>query len=208
MFRFLWQKPFNLFLLIGGKTIGTMQTWFGYESRGRRLAPAEICQLQEIYAESVDFAPVRLKENSIGLFGFGNSPFTFCNTIYIPFGRLPPAADDNYSNALISLLSHEIHHVWQYQNGGANYMSASLVHQFAAHLKTGTRHGAYDFEAGIKMGKTWAQLNPEQQASLIEKSFAHGLFEDETARFIWNEVDYTDYARAAIKQMRLRRGAP
>jgi hypothetical protein len=208
MFKFLWQKPFNAFLLIGGSVVGTTQTFLGLEPKGRELTPKVTNKLQKIYADSLDFAKIRLKEGEIGLFGFGGAPFTYCNTIYIPAGRLPPAEHPDYEDALIDLLAHEVHHVWQYQNGGADYMSDSLVNQFAAHLKTGTRNGAYDFERGINEGKTWAQLNPEQQAYLIEKSYKQGLFEDENARLIWNDIDYTDYAREAIRQMRLREGAP
>ena len=208
MLNFIWQKPFNAFLWAGGRAVGATQTFLGIEPAGRELTFDEDNELQKIYRGALDLDRIRLKIGDLGLFKFGGAAFTLTNTIYIPHSWLPDQGGENYCSAKYRLLAHETLHVWQYQNGGLNYMSESLAHQFAGWYKTGTRGAAYDFERGIREGKTWAQLNPEQQARLIEAAYSNGLFDEENAVFIWNETDYTDYAREAIRQMRLRQGAP
>lgn len=202
------QTPVDAVITVGGRVIGALQTLVGLEPVGRELTPAEISELQKVYGDTVDFSNVRIKEGNIGLFGLGGAPFTHGDTIYIPNGYLPDPSDPNYAQARRELLVHEMGHVWQHQNGGTDYMSESLLNQLLGNIQTGSRNGAYDFERGIKEGKSWAELNPEQQAHLIEDAYAQGLFDDPNARFVYNGNDYTDYARTAMNEMRAGKGAP
>ena len=66
----------------------------------------------------------------------------------------------------------------------------------------------YDFEKGIKEGKAFRDLNPEQQAKLIEEAFRTGFFNGTGKSFIYNGTDYTDYLTEAMKQVRNGDGAP
>lgn len=205
MLKTIFQKTANGILLYGGKTVSAVQEFIGVETKGRELTPEEIAELRTVFEDSVDFAPIRLKLRKIGLFEFSVAAFTHGNTIYIPSKRLD-ADSDSIANPL---LVHEVTHVWQYQNGGADYMRESLINQFHGWRGAGNRHHAYDYVRGIKEGKTWAQLNPEQQAKLIEDCYVVGLFREPEKKFAPNEIDdFTDFAREAIRQLRNREGAP
>jgi hypothetical protein len=209
MLQRLVQIPFNWFLVYGGRAVGFVQTGLRFEPVGRALTDEETRHLLKIFEGALDLSLIRLKIGDIGVFGASGAPFTHCNTIYIPKTYLPDPSDEaNYKHVLRDLLAHEAVHVWQYQNGGADYMSESLFHQCWGIWQKKGRGWAYDFTRGIKEGKSWAELNPEQQAELIEQSFYQGLFENDDARFVYNDADLTDYAREAIKQLRKGAGAP
>lgn len=205
----LVQIPFNWILVYGGHVVSFIQTNLKTEPTGRSLSDEEKEQLRKIFVGSLDLEAVRLKIGDIGVFGASGAPFTHCNTIYIPKTYLPDPLDEaNYKSALRDLLAHEAVHVWQYQRGGANYMSESLFHQCRGIINGNNRGWAYDFERAFTEGKSWAEYNPEQQAELIEQSFYQGLFDNSEAPFVWNNTNYTDQARAAIEQLRLGQGAP
>src|SRR5262249_54767875 len=108
-----------------------------------------------------------------------------------PKGDLPTNLD---------LLSHEMTHVWQFQNGGTDYLSEAL---YAQNFGEG-----YDFQRGIREGKSWRELNPEQQAELIEQAYDSGYFDCPGNRFVYNGNDYTDYINRAVAQLRSGQGAP
>jgi hypothetical protein len=205
MLKMFLQKGTGGFLLYGGKTVSAVQTALGFESPGRELTPLEMAELAKIFRDSLDLAPIRIKLGKIGVFGLGGAPFTHGNTIYVPVGGWLAAGSDTVPD---HLLAHEATHVWQFQNGGSDYMTLSLVNQFHGWYSSGDRGAAYNFEAGIKGGKTWAQLNPEQQAALIEYAYIFGMFDDEAKLFEWNGADYTEFARKAIEHLRNGEGAP
>jgi hypothetical protein len=90
-------------------------------------------------------------------------------------------------------------HVWQFQNGGTDYMREALNGQWFGE--------EYDWEWGVRDGSSFGELNPEQQAELM-KAIYDAKFDDAdpTARFVVNNVDYTDYAREALRQVRAGEG--
>jgi hypothetical protein len=190
------------------KIFSSLQTMFGLEPEGRRLTEHETAELNKVFNGTIDPAKILIKEGRIGAMGASKRAFTLCDTIYIPgtdgagFGA--PGTD-----GYLRLLVHESTHVWQFQNGGTDYITGSLKEQTRGWWSgKGTRE-AYQYEQGIKEGKAWAELNPEQQARLIEDSYASGLFGYENARLTGNDgEDYTDYARTAITELLARRGAP
>jgi hypothetical protein len=185
------QTPIDAGLMILGRAVSTIQTLAGLEPPGRKLDPGEIAVLQQIYGNRIDYSAVRIKEGQVGVFGLPGRPFTHGDTVYIPlkFGRVDP-----------DTLVHEMAHVWQHQNGGTDYMSEAL---WAQNFGDG-----YEFVKGIQEGKSWRELNPEQQAWLLEKAFAGGFFDGPDQRFKYNGTDYTDYLNAALVQIREGQGAP
>lgn len=194
-------------LIVGlSNGVSAIQTLVGLEPAARALDETEIAELRKVYADTVDYAQISLKEGFIGANQM-LAPHTVGNTIYIPQGWLDPNSPD-YARQRSELLVHETAHVWQFQNGGANYITESLYCQAAGALSGASRNAAYDFAEPIKDGKAWAELNPEQQAHLIEIAYAQNLFEDTCARLVYRAEDFTDFARDAIKQMRNRQGAP
>lgn len=192
------QAPFDTFIVGLNGTISSLQTLTGLEPPSRGLTDAETAQLRSIYGDSVDYSQIRIKQGNLGI-AQGLAPHTIGNTIYIPEG---------WNSDPSELLAHETAHVWQYQNGGTDYIGESLWNQAKGFLSGGDRNAAYEFEQPIRDGKSWAELNPEQQAALIEEAYRDGLFRDPNARLEYNGTDYTDYARAAIAEMRAGRGAP
>ncbi|MEW6730043.1 MAG: LysM peptidoglycan-binding domain-containing protein [Acidobacteriota bacterium] len=185
------QTPVDSILMVGGRAISGIQTIFRLEPPGRKLTGPEIAALRQVYGDSIDYSKVVIKEGNAGLFSLTGRAFTHGNTIYIPKKSLPLTQQ---------LLTHEMAHVWQNQNGGTDYMSEALWGQYLG--------DGYDFEKGIKEGKSWSQLNPEQQAELLEQAFANGFFNAPGNRFFYNGTDYTDYLNDALRQVRSGKGAP
>ena len=187
-------------------SVSAIQTLIGLEPASRGLTTQETDQLRSVYGDTIDYSQIRIKEGSLGLNQL-LAPHTIGNTIYLPQGWLDPNSS-NYQTQRNDLLVHETAHVWQYQNGGTDYIGESLWNQAIGAISGGDRGSAYDFEQPIKDGKNWAQLNPEQQAHLIETAYSQGLFDNPNARFVYNGNDYTDFAREAMRQMRSGEGAP
>ncbi len=168
---------------------------------GRTLKPDEVTELKKVYGSSIDYTKVRIVEGEDTLTKISDGrPFTGRNTIYVPKDR---KLDQD-------LLTHEMLHVWQYQNGGSDYMPKAL---WAQQVGDG-----YDFEKGIDQGKAWAELNPEQQAEFIEQAVAAGAIDDPKHQFIYERkdkdgnvrarTDYSTYLNDALREIKAGRGAP
>lgn len=184
------QTPLDALLMGGGSAIGAFQTLFGIEPVGRKLVGSEISGLSQVYGDSLDFDSVTIKEGSIGLFGLPGRPFTLGNTIYVP---------NDGSRSSLNLLVHEMAHVWQNQNGGSDYLTEAL---WAQHFGDG-----YNFEKGIASGRSWSELNPEQQAELLQTAHAYGFFENPNEPFIYNGNDLSAYIQNVVLQVLTGLGA-
>ncbi|WP_208721230.1 hypothetical protein [Corallococcus aberystwythensis] len=185
------QTPMDALLMMGGRALSSIQTLIGVEPPARKLSDSEISTLKSVYGDSIDYSQMRIKEGNSGLFSTTGRAFTHGNTIYIPPENMPLTPD---------LLVHESAHVWQHQNGGTDYMSEALV---AQHIGDG-----YDFEKGLDAGKSWSQLNPEQQAEFLQQAQLAGYFANPSGGFEFNGKDYTAQINAAIAQVRAGEGAP
>ncbi|HYI02174.1 eCIS core domain-containing protein [Hyalangium sp.] len=185
------QTPVDALLLMGGRALSAVQTLIGVEPPGRKLTGDEVATLRQVYGDSIDYSQLRIKEGSSGLFSTSGRAFTHGNTIYIPPENMPMSKD---------LLVHESAHVWQHQNGGTDYMSEALVAQYLG--------DGYDFEKGLREGKSWSQLNPEQQAEFLQQAQLSGYFDNPGRRFEYNGTDYTAQLEAALQQVRAGQGAP
>jgi hypothetical protein len=185
------QTPVDAVLMLGGRALSAVQTLIGVEPPGRKLTGDEEATLRKVYGDSIDYSAIRIKEGDAGLFSKSGRAFTHGNTIYIPPDNMPMSDE---------LLVHETAHVWQHQNGGTDYMSEAL---FAQHFGD-----AYEFDKGLDEGKTWSQLDPEQQGEFLSQAQASGFFDNPGQRFIFNNKDYTDQLNAALAQVRNGQGAP
>lgn len=185
------QTPLDVVLMVGGRLVSAVQTLLGMEPVGRKLTAAEITELRKVYGDSIGYGRVRIKEGNAGLLSLGGRPFTHGDLVLVPSRWLPLSTD---------LLVHELGHVWQHQNGGTDYMSEALWAQ---------RFGdGYDFEKGLKEGRDWSELNPEQQAELLQVAHASGFFNGASGTFVYNGVDYTAKLQATVRQVRSGQGAP
>lgn len=167
---------------------------FARGAAGEPLSPAQRAQLEKIYGPSVDYDRVRIVRGPPRLFRSlprETPAFAVGNTIVVNPTSWPVTD---------RLLAHETAHVWQAQNHGMGYAVKALGAQLLGQ--------AYDWEGGVAAGKRWTQLNPEQQAELIQDASAAGWFNDPSAKFVRNGVDYGDYLRNAQAQWRNSEGAP
>jgi hypothetical protein len=187
------QTPADAVLMMGGRAISAIQTLIGVEPPGRKLTGDEIETLRKVYGDSLDYSRIRIKEGDAGLFSTTGRAFTHGDTVYIPKDDLPLTKD---------LLVHEMAHVWQHQNGGTDYMSEALWAQYFG--------DGYEFEKALKEGKSFDQMNPEQQAEFLQQAQLKGFFDntDPNRRFIYNGTDYTDQLNAALRMVRAGKGAP
>jgi hypothetical protein len=195
----LIQGPFDTLAVGLQNGISAIQTAIGVEPAGRGLTDAETAELRKVYGNSMDLSQIRIKEGNIGLNNL-MAPHTVGNTIYLP--------KDSYKNGGTNLLVHEAAHSWQYQNGGTDYIGASLWNQLKGSLSSGSRNEAYEYDEPIKAGKSWAQLNPEQQASVLDTAYSRGLYDNPNQQFLLDDgTDATAFVRDAMEQVRRGRGA-
>jgi hypothetical protein len=123
-----------------------------------------------------------------GLLGITRRAFVIEDTLFVPARFLPLQA---------AVLVHEICHVWQHQNGGHAYIADSLEAQLVG--------DGYRLEKGLREGRSWAQLNCEQQATLVEEAYDQRCFDGNP--FVLRGRDYTDAFVEAMKELRAGRGA-
>ncbi|HVS03556.1 MAG TPA: DUF4157 domain-containing protein [Thermoanaerobaculia bacterium] len=174
------QTPADAVLMLGGRVVSAVQTVFGLEAPGRKLSGDEIAMLRDVYGDSIDYDSVRIKEGKTGVFGASGRPFTHGNTIYVPQSWLNDHPDPAERR---QLLVHEMAHVWQNQHGGTDYMTEALGAQWFG--------DGYNFAKGLVAGERWGDLNPEQQAELLEKAFESGYLtsSDPNKRFLVKLTD-------------------
>jgi hypothetical protein len=86
-----------------------------------------------------------------------------------------PGKAHAYPHQYVSIIIHELVHVWQYQHGGWGYVPNALKAQFIG--------DGYDFAKALRDGKPWAKMNPEQQGQMIQDAFRGAYFETPGARF-------------------------
>jgi len=175
--------------MLGGQLASALQTLLGLETPGRRLARWEEAELRKVFGDALDCDRVRVKERRLGLLGLGPA-FVLGNSVFLPRGVTRPG-----------LLVHEAAHLWQFQQGGLTYISSSLYHQAFG--------DGYDLEKGLRQGKRFAELNAEQQATLVEWAYEQGCFDRPTlGRFVVAGVDHTAYLREAMEQIWRGQGTP
>jgi hypothetical protein len=98
------------------------------------------------------------------------------------------------------LLVHEVTHVWQYQNGGNDYMSEAMLTQAVG--------DGYDVTK--VSGKEWPDLSPEQQGALLELAYEQGAFDDPDRVQVAdkNNEDLAELVKKAVGMVGRGRGAP
>lgn len=152
-------------------TVNAVLTLAFAEPPSRPLSPDEIQWLKQVYGDAVDFSVVRIKRGGATDW-FRLAPHVVGNTVYMTHrwaGRPVFQPDGSFTREGLATLTHEMGHVWQNQNGGGAYIHRALWAQLRAFLRTGERHGAYAWRADCAAGLAFEELNPEQQATLVEE---------------------------------------
>ena len=105
---------------------------------GRDLTSEELQRLGALFGDSVDLRRVRItRDHPLSFY----APKTIGNTVHLrsDWGLFAGTGLD-LSERGVSVLVHELVHVWQFQNGGLAYIPGSLLAQHRAYFD-GSRHG-------------------------------------------------------------------
>jgi len=160
--------------------------------RLRRLTKDEIAHAAEIFGEAVDYDAVRITRGS--LFA-AFSATAVGNRINLQAAHFS-GETLSLSDAGLSVLIHELAHVWQYQRSGYRYIVSSLGAQFRSWATTGSRRGAYDWQKSLH--RPWPRWNAEQQAQCISD------YNDALRRMTAGQAGSNDADTLAIGQRYLR----
>jgi hypothetical protein len=149
--------------MLGGAWLGDRLT-----SDRRGLTEDERAYARRTYGESVNLDDVDVVHDSI--FSTGCTR-TIGNSIYVRDGEYerPDTSDNSMEGDTNTVLTHEMGHVWQYQNGGMGYAVDALWNQARAALGGGDRGGAYNWRDAQGKGVPWDQWNAEQQAEAMQE---------------------------------------
>jgi hypothetical protein len=179
-------------LLAGG--ISAVQVVGHIEPVARGLRPDEIELLRGIYGNSIDYSEVRIKEGGSGLLNAGDRSRTTGNTIYMDVD----SSDPSWRKTLV----HEMGHVWQFQNGGIDYLSKALGSQAIG--------AAYQWEDAAVEERPWESLNPEDQAELLAQIHAKDFVHTGKFEVVKDGVTYdrSAYAAKVLDQVQRGLGAP
>jgi len=136
----------------------------------RPLSELELVAASKVFATGLKYESVRIEKMG----GFtellnGSRAYTLGNRINLP-GKAHA-----YPHQYVSVIIHELIHVWQYQRSGWGYIPSALLAQ--------TFGDGYDFAKALRQGKPWAKMNPEQQAQMIQDAFRGAYFDTLGALF-------------------------
>ena len=124
-------------------------------SETRGLNAQERQYLETIFGDSLDYSEIRIQQGGIEKL-IGMDPHAVGSDIYLPDYNFN--ADGTLTQAGLELLSHEAAHAWQFQNDGADYLSAALGSYVV------DRPGAYDYGTELQNLTPWDELTPDHQA--------------------------------------------
>ncbi|MCK5357485.1 MAG: hypothetical protein KAJ48_03730, partial [Elusimicrobiales bacterium] len=126
---------------------------------------------KRLYGDSLDVNLIKVQRNSLMEY-ISACPHVSGNTIFMPDkwgGRPLYNEDGSLTRRGRDIMNHEIAHVWQYQNGGSDYINKALLAQHKSNSETGSRSAAYRWRTYYRAGVPFEKLNPEAQATLIEE---------------------------------------
>jgi hypothetical protein len=198
------QTVLDATLMAGGKALSAVQTLAFIEAPGRRLDQVESEQLRKVFGPSLDLQQIRVKEGSAGLFSLNARPFTHGNSIYLKGAVDDP---DTARREAMHVLVGEATHVWQFQNGGTDYLSEALGSQAFGHAYRWARDG---------VDTPWHELEPEQQDAFLSYATLWGAFDQSPPEFPPHTAlparmtltELNTYLTESLAAIRSRRGAP
>ncbi|MGB9180925.1 MAG: DUF4157 domain-containing protein [Pyrinomonadaceae bacterium] len=182
---------------VGGALIGD-----AISSRGRDLTPDERKYAHDIYLESIDYDAITITKAS--MMTIGAPARTIGNTIHMEAGYFKPDTMTLTEDGMLTLI-HEMGHVWQYQNGGLEYIVSSLGAQI-----TMGRNEAYVWQKAYADNIPWEEWNAEQQAQAIEdynKALRKTKEKDEYPERL-EDIHTIAILQPFIDKVRNREGAP
>lgn len=170
----------------------------------RPLTPGEAALAREIFGDSLDLSAVRITRDSWLSVG---APKGLRHTVYLKSGWGHFRGDGlSLTDHGVTVLMHELVHVWQHQNGGHAYMGESLFAQAVAFARHRDRGKAYQWRRALEAGLPWEAWNPEQQAAAVER-YAVAHLAARTGRRRPADAHVLTVLRPMIVELRAGRGA-
>lgn len=193
--------------------VSGLQELFYLQPEPLPLTDLQKIVLRMVFNDSINVDKIEVVFTTLlldgGTWGARSAPYTIGHTIYFP-----TSAKGKYSLSNQTLV-HESVHVWQFENGGPSYTVESVWVQATGKAGAVTTTPGYDFDNALAAGKTWCDLNPEQQAKLIDYAYGYPPGIDPPATFpVANQFqvplggpDYIAIFLDAIEMLRSRQGA-
>jgi hypothetical protein len=202
-------------LIVAVNTVSFVQRVIGVEDEGRKLSKAERGYLEPIFRDTVDYDAVRIVEGDVGVLDHGHSVFTIGYKIRVPKASSHyPLTDPIHHHDLV----HEMVHVWQFENGGPDYVPEAIIAQQSGgnglwyddngYPNPTAAPPGYGFDTAVAAGKRWPDFNPEQQATFIDCAFVTPTvdFSHNVTTMMFNSRDYTAELLNALTYIRNREG--
>jgi hypothetical protein len=184
--------------LVAGAIIGDVAS-----RRSRGLTGDEKTYLKEIFHDAVDYDKVTITRGSALSTGAAR---TTGNTINLQDQHFRGDTMELSDRGLLTL-AHEMGHVWQYQNGGLDYIPSSLIPRIVAGLSGQSRNVAYDWRSAARNHIDWSEWNAEQQAECIS-DYNEALRRINAGTATLADYDTVTLAEPFIALVRQRIGAP
>jgi hypothetical protein len=183
------EVPASSIVTAAADAISTLQTIMFLEPEGRFLTDNERSYLGWVfYQNDWWFDLVRVKEGFCGVWDlFSDRALTIETNIYL---KDRPATETR--------MAHEMTHVWQWIHGGGDYKIYAL---HAQNFGDG-----YDWRPAVAAGKSWAELNPEQQGRFVDDAYGSNCYAFAGPCTIGQDVDA--FFRHVDQQIMSGAGAP
>jgi hypothetical protein len=160
-----WGTTFDMGARLLQGSASAVLTAIGQEAPARGLTTEERDYLKAIYGDSIDYDVIRIKRGG-PLTNALPDAHTVGNIVYMPDKYFDPTTGKLKPLGL-KVLSHEVGHVWQNQNGGGDYIHNALFWQIAAIINGGEYGDAYNWREALRDGKSFEAMNAEEQAAVM-----------------------------------------
>lgn len=165
----------------------------------RPLRDWEIAEARLVFADSLDYARVRVHEgatwtdiaNQLGIWlkHIEPTPLTSHNAITIGYHcyfpvELPQTLDAWDQSYKFGWLIHELTHAWQFQHIGWKYLPLALAAQFRLREKAYDFGGVAGLIAAQSAGENFLSFNPEQQGDIARWYYNNQRVGDDASAWI------------------------
>lgn len=174
----------QLFDLVGGPEICQFVMHLGMHTTP--LTAEELTAVQPIFgSDNLRYQDVRVAQGGIlnVIFRYnGGLAFATWHTIHLPIGMEEKERRNGRHN--LSLLIHELTHVFQYHHVGSRYIGEAVYYLISTQRDCYQYGGSAGLQSCWQQGKTFAQFNREQQAQIIQDYFAKLQAKQDTAAYL------------------------
>jgi hypothetical protein len=163
----------QLFDLVGGPEICQFVTHLGMHTTP--LTAAELTAVQPIFGlNNLRYRDVRVAQGGILNLIFrynGGLAFATWYTVHIPQVENEIGRRGRNGRDKLSLLVHELTHVFQYHHVGSRYLGEAIYYLVTTQRNCYQYGGAAGLQSCSQQGKMFRQFNREQQAQIVQDYF-------------------------------------